>query len=132
MSVSIRRLTAGFAGEVTGVDTTRPLPQGMAEELDAGMAEHGVLVFPGQALTDEQQAAFSQNFGRLEMPSAVSNITKEHERRLGPAMADVSNLTKEQRPFDREDRRRMFNLGNRLWHSDSSFRAVPAKYSLLS
>ena len=132
MSVQIRRLTTGFAGEVSGIDAARPLLPGVAEEIDAGMAEYGVLVFRNQVLTDEQQAAFSENFGQLELPSAVSNITKSHERRLGPAMADVSNLTKEHRPFDRDDRRRMFNLGNRLWHSDSSFRAVPAKYSLLS
>ena len=61
-----------------------------------------------------------------------SNITKPEERRLGLDMADVSNLDRDSRPFARDDRRRMFNLGNRLWHSDSSFRAVPAKYSLLS
>jgi len=132
MSLRIRPLTPAFAGEVSGVDTTRPLPPGAAGAIEAGMAEFGVLVFRGQALDDAQQQAFSRCFGPLEMPSAASNITKEHERRLGPAMADVSNLTKENRPFDREDRRRMFNLGNRLWHSDSSFRAVPAKYSLLS
>ena len=47
-------------------------------------------------------------------------------------MQDASNLDKDQKPLARDDRRRMFNLGNRLWHSDSSYRAVPAKYSLLS
>ena len=47
-------------------------------------------------------------------------------------MADVSNLDKDHKPLARDARTRMFNLGNRLWHSDSSFRAVPAKYSLLS
>ena len=47
-------------------------------------------------------------------------------------MIDVSNLDKEGKPLERDDRRRMFNLGNRLWHSDCSFRAIPAKYSILS
>jgi alpha-ketoglutarate-dependent 2,4-dichlorophenoxyacetate dioxygenase len=47
-------------------------------------------------------------------------------------MADVSNLGADHQPLARDDRRRLFNLGNQLWHSDSSFRAVPAKYSLLS
>jgi alpha-ketoglutarate-dependent 2,4-dichlorophenoxyacetate dioxygenase len=47
-------------------------------------------------------------------------------------MADVSNLDQHGRPLARDDRRRMFNLGNQLWHSDSSFRAIPAKYSILS
>ena len=47
-------------------------------------------------------------------------------------MADVSNLDRDGKPLARADRRRMFNLGNQLWHSDSSFRATPAKYSILS
>jgi alpha-ketoglutarate-dependent 2,4-dichlorophenoxyacetate dioxygenase len=47
-------------------------------------------------------------------------------------MNDVSNLGEDHRPLARDDRRRLFNLGNQLWHSDSSFRAIPAKYSLLS
>jgi alpha-ketoglutarate-dependent 2,4-dichlorophenoxyacetate dioxygenase len=64
--------------------------------------------------------------------TAGGNVTKLAEKRLDPYMADVSNLDKEHKPLSRDDRRRMFNLGNRLWHSDSSFRAVPAKYSILS
>jgi alpha-ketoglutarate-dependent 2,4-dichlorophenoxyacetate dioxygenase len=47
-------------------------------------------------------------------------------------MNDVSNLGKDGKPLARDSRQRLFNIGNMLWHSDSSFRAVPAKYSLLS
>ena len=47
-------------------------------------------------------------------------------------MNDVSNLGRDHKPLPRDDRRRLFNLGNQLWHSDSSFRAIPAKFSLLS
>jgi alpha-ketoglutarate-dependent 2,4-dichlorophenoxyacetate dioxygenase len=47
-------------------------------------------------------------------------------------MNDVSNLGKDGRPMERDSRERLFNLGNMLWHSDSSFRPIPAKYSLLS
>jgi alpha-ketoglutarate-dependent 2,4-dichlorophenoxyacetate dioxygenase len=132
MTVSIRQIHPVFAGEVEGVDLRRPLTPEEAAAIDAGMAEYGVLVFHGQDITDEQQIAFSANFGDLEQPGKQSNITKDDERRLGVLMADVSNLDQESRLFARDDRRRMFNLGNRLWHSDSSFRAVPAKYSLLS
>ena len=132
MGIRIRPLHPTIGAEVTGVDISRPIGPEAVAVIEDGMTRHAVLVFPGQEVTDEQQVAFSRNFGRLEFPSAVSNITKAHERRLGPEMADVSNLAKGDRVFDREDRRRMFNLGNRLWHSDSSFRAVPAKYSLLS
>jgi alpha-ketoglutarate-dependent 2,4-dichlorophenoxyacetate dioxygenase len=90
-----------------------------------------VLVFHDQRFTDEQQVAFSRNFGEIER-ARDSNITPEADRRLSAELADVSNLDKDHQPLARDDRRRMFNLGNQLWHSDSSFRAVPAKFSLLS
>ncbi len=99
--------------------------------IDTGMDRYAVLVFHGQKLTDQQQQAFSRHFGELEH-TAGGNITKAQDRRLDPYMADVSNLDKDHKPLARDDRKRMFNLGNRLWHSDSSFRAIPAKYSLLS
>ena len=132
MTVSIRQIHPVFVGEVEGVDLRRPLTAEEAAAIDAGMDKYAVLVFHGQDITDEQQLAFSANFGEIERPGSATNITKDHERRIRADMADVSNLDRDQRPFARDDRRRMFNLGNQLWHSDSSFRAVPAKYSLLS
>jgi alpha-ketoglutarate-dependent 2,4-dichlorophenoxyacetate dioxygenase len=132
MTVSIRPLHPMFGGEVSGVDLTRPLNQDEVAAIEAGMDEYAVLVFHDQNVTDEQQLDFSRNFGTLEMPGAASNITKDKDRRLRAEIADVSNLDRDHKPFDRNDRTRMFGLGNRLWHSDSSFRAVPAKYSLLS
>ena len=132
MTVKIRQLHPVFAGEVDGIDLKRPLTPDQVAAIDAGMDQYAILIFHGQDITDEQQMAFSRNFGELELPGAASNITKPEERRLAPELADVSNLDRENRVFDRDDRHRMFNLGNRLWHSDSSFRAIPAKYSLLS
>ena len=131
MTIAIRQLTPVFAGEVSGVDTTQPLSADEVAAIETGMDRYAVLVFHDQHLTDAQQQAFSRNFGALEH-TAGGNITKGQDRRLDPYMADVSNLDKDHRPLARDDRKRMFNLGNRLWHSDSSFRAVPAKYSLLS
>jgi len=95
------------------------------------MDRFAVLVYHDQRFTDEQQKAFSRNFGALEQTPG-GNITKQADRRLDVDMADVSNLGKDHQPLARDDRRRLFNLGNQLWHSDSSFRAIPAKYSLLS
>lgn len=132
MSLTIRQVHPVFVGEVSGVDLCNPLTREEAAQIDAGMADYGVLVFHGQDISDEAQIAFSANFGTLELPGSASNITKDTERRLRAELADVSNLDQGHRPFARDDRRRMFNLGNQLWHSDSSFRAVPAKYSLLS
>ena len=131
MSITITELTPGFVGEVSGIDITKPLTQAQAAELEAGMDRYGVLVYHDQRFTDDQQKAFSQNFGPLEHTEG-GNVTKAADRRLDPQMADVSNLGVDHKPLGRDDRRRLFNLGNQLWHSDSSFRAVPAKYSLLS
>jgi alpha-ketoglutarate-dependent 2,4-dichlorophenoxyacetate dioxygenase len=131
VTLTIQQLTPVFAGEVSGVDITRPLTRDAVAAIEAGMDRYAVLVFHDQKLTDAQQQVFSRNFGELEHTGG-GNITKMHDRRLDPYMADVSNLDKDHRPLARDARLRMFNLGNRLWHSDSSFRAVPAKYSLLS
>jgi alpha-ketoglutarate-dependent 2,4-dichlorophenoxyacetate dioxygenase len=132
MALEIRPLHPVFAGEVTGVDLREPLTSDEVAALEAGMDRYAVLVYPGQNIDDEQQIAFSQNFGKLELPDNKSNITKPEERRLRREMADVSNLSRDNKPLGRSERQRMFNLGNQLWHSDSSFRATPAKYSLLS
>ncbi len=131
MTLSIRPLTPVFAGEVSGIDITQPLNAEQVAAIEAGMDRYGILVFHDQPFTDEQQKAFSRNFGELEH-TAGGNVTKPQEKRLDPYMADVSNLGLDNKPLARDDRKRMFNLGNQLWHSDSSFRAVPAKYSLLS
>ena len=113
------------------MDITQPLSREDVAAIDAGMDRYAVLVFHDQRLTDDAQRAFTRNFGALEA-SPGGNITTLAERRLPLDMQDASNLDKDQKPLARDDRRRMFNLGNRLWHSDSSYRAVPAKYSLLS
>ena len=131
MGVTIRQLHPVFVGEVEGVDLRKPLGADEVAAIVAGMDRYAVLVFHDQDITDDQQVAFSRNFGEIER-SIGSNVTKDHERRLSFDMADVSNLDQNHRPYARDDRRRMFNLGNRLWHSDSSFRPVPAKYSILS
>lgn len=132
MALAIRQIHPVFVGEVSGVDLTRPLSADEVAQLEAGMDRYALLVYRGQTISDEDQIGFSRNFGNLELPDNKSNITKAKDRRLRAELADVSNLTKESKPYGRDDRQRMFNLGNQLWHSDSSFRAVPAKYSLLS
>ncbi len=131
MSISIKELTPGFVGEVSGIDITQPLTPAQAATMEAGMDRYAVLVYHDQPFTDDQQKAFSRNFGELEN-TAGGNVTKAAERRLDYQMADVSNLGPDHKPLARDDRRRLFNLGNQLWHSDSSFRAIPAKFSLLS
>jgi alpha-ketoglutarate-dependent 2,4-dichlorophenoxyacetate dioxygenase len=131
MSVAIRQLHPLFVGEVAGVDLRQPLSEADVAAIEAGMDRYAVLIFHDQPLSDEQQVAFSRNFGNIE-PAVNNNVTKAEQRRVAIEISDISNLDRDNRIFARNDRRRMFNLGNQLWHSDASFRAVPAKYSLLS
>jgi alpha-ketoglutarate-dependent 2,4-dichlorophenoxyacetate dioxygenase len=131
MSVSIRQIHPVFVGEVSGVDIGRPLSADDVAAIHAGMDRYAVLVFHEQKITDEQQMAFTQQLGPLE-DARGGNITRPEDRRLAVGMNDVSNLDRDGRPMERDSRYRLFNLGNMLWHSDSSFRPIPAKYSLLS
>ena len=134
MTITIRPIDpatrAFFAGEVSGIDLTRRLSDAEVAAIHAGMDEFGVLVFHDQNLTDEQQLAFSRQLGPLE--TATGDIAAPEDRRLSMDVNDISNLDKHGKVVARDDRRRLFSLGNQLWHSDSSFKAVPAKYSLLS
>ncbi|MBS0549655.1 MAG: TauD/TfdA family dioxygenase [Proteobacteria bacterium] len=121
---------AFFAGEVSGVDLTRPLSAAEVEAIHAGMDRYGVLVFHGQKIDDEQQLVFSRALGPLE--TATGDIAAPEDRRISMDLNDISNLDKHGKVVPRDDRRRLFGLGNQLWHSDSSFKEVPAKYSILS
>ena len=131
MTMNIQTIPGSFAGEVSSINITRPLSDETIAAIEAGMDRHAVLVFHDQPLTDDTQRAFSRQFGELES-AAGGHVTAVRDRRLPLDMQDASNLDQNQNVLTRDDRRRFFNLGNRLWHSDSSFRAVPAKYSLLS
>ena len=118
-----------FAGEASGIDLRATMTPQQVAAIVEGMDKFAVLVFHDQQIDDSQQLAFSRNFGTLEI--ANSDVRRDEDRRLAPEIADVSNLGKNNDVMSREDRRRLFSLGNMLWHSDSSFKPTPAKYSLL-
>jgi alpha-ketoglutarate-dependent 2,4-dichlorophenoxyacetate dioxygenase len=131
MSIAIRQIHPVFVGEVSGIDISKPLSPDEVAAIDEGMVRYAVLIFHNQKITDEQQMAFTLSFGVLE-DARGGNVTKPEDRRLQVGMNDVSNLGKDGHPLQRDSRVHLFNLGNMLWHSDSSFRPIPAKYSLLS
>jgi alpha-ketoglutarate-dependent 2,4-dichlorophenoxyacetate dioxygenase len=130
MSIETYPLTTHIGGRMTGIDARKPLTPAEVKAINSGMDRYAVLVLPGQDITDEQQLAFTRNFGSFQ--DGANSTERRTELRLDPAFADVSNLDKTGHKLARDDRRRMASLGNRLWHSDASFRVVPAKYSILS
>ena len=132
MSLAIQpRQSHAFFAEVSGIDIGKSIDRESVAAIEAGMDRYAVLVFPGQRISDEEQMAFTRNFGAIE-DARGGNVTKPQDKRLVAGMNDVSNLGRDGRPLARDNRQRLFNIGNMLWHSDSSFRPIPAKYSLLS
>jgi alpha-ketoglutarate-dependent 2,4-dichlorophenoxyacetate dioxygenase len=130
MTLSVTPLHPVFAAEIAGLDLRRPLDRGTVQKIGSAIDRYAVLVFPGQFITDEQQMAFSRNFGELE--TTVRAYRKDWAPRLDIHMADIFNLDEQNRVLPSDDRRRLNALGNRMWHSDSSFKRIPARFSLLS
>lgn len=131
MTMTITPLHPGFVGDVSGIDLTRPLTPEQVAAIDRGMDDYAVLIFHDQRFDDDAQLNFTRYFGELEVSSGAE-MSKPGEMRLKMEMADISNLDEKNRIRAADDKKRLGALGNRLWHSDASFRAVPAKYSLLS
>lgn len=125
----ITSLHSHIGAKVEGVDLRTPLTAELAARIEAAMDRHAVLVFPAQDLDDDQHMAFGTAFGPVEHTRATVDADKH--RLAHPLMNDISNLDVNGEILKADDRRRMFNLGNRLWHSDSSFKTTPGKYSLL-
>ena len=130
MSIEVHPLTRRIGARMTGIDARGPLSKDEVSAIEAAMDKHAMLVLPGQDITDAQQLAFSRNFGPLE--DGANSGARDSDLRLPVVFADVSNLDKQGRIAARDNKKRMAALANRLWHSDASFRAVPARYSILS
>ncbi|SHJ20757.1 alpha-ketoglutarate-dependent 2,4-dichlorophenoxyacetate dioxygenase [Roseomonas rosea] len=125
----ITPINQDFAARVDGIDLREPLDAAQVHEIAAAMDRYAVLVFPGQLMDDDQQLEFGSHFGPVE---DTPTLVDQERRRLQTARVnDISNLGADGRILAADDRRRMFNLGNRLWHSDSSFKETPAQYSML-
>jgi alpha-ketoglutarate-dependent 2,4-dichlorophenoxyacetate dioxygenase len=131
MSLTLRKLQQHFAAEVDAIDLRRVHDRQTLDEIRAGMDEFSVLVFRRQPFTDAEQLAFAQRFdGTLHTKTGVSVLGKN---RFGnEALTDISNLDETGGILKSQDRRRIYALGNRLWHTDASFQDPPGRYSMLS
>ena len=131
MALEFRQLHPVFVAEVEGPVLRDVVDPALLAEIRAGVDEHAVLVFRDQPFTDEEQMAFAERLdGVLHAKTGARVVTKS---RLGTeAMADISNVDERGEILPAGDRRRLYALGNRLWHTDASFEDPPGRYSLLS
>lgn len=127
-TLTVRALHPVFAAEIRGLDLREPLTPDIATAIEQAVDRYAVVVFRDQQIDGDQQMAFAENFGTIEPTRANVGVEKD---RLKPGLNDISNLGADGSILAKDARRRIFNLGNRLWHSDSSFKKVPAKYSML-
>src|SRR5262245_7240891 len=130
MALTFRKLHPHFVAEVSPVDLRQVYDQETLAQIRAGMDEYAILVFRDQSFTDDEQLAFAQRFdGQLHAKTGISALQKS---RLGnEALGDISNLDENGEIMKSDDRRRMYGLANRLWHTDASFQDPPGRYSLL-
>ena len=130
MGILVRKLHPLFAAEVLGVDLTRPLDDATFAELRDAFFDHAVVLLRDQGLTDAQQLAFSERFGALE--TSISTYKSDRRRRLArPELSDISNLDEHGNLLDAADERLHAGRANQMWHTDSSYKPVPAMASLL-
>ena len=129
MAITVYPVTPSFAAEIGDVDLARPIDSTDLQAIKDAFTQHAVLIFPDQHLSQDQHLDFARYFGPLETTIAV--YRKDAPLRLRKEFADVSNLNPDSEVWGKESRLRLFQLGNRLWHTDSSFKRLPARASLL-
>jgi alpha-ketoglutarate-dependent 2,4-dichlorophenoxyacetate dioxygenase len=127
MALTVRALHPWFGVEVLDVDVAR-VGDATYKDIAEAFDQHSVLLFRGQRLDDREQIAFSERFGPLE--TTIRSIASQ--ARTLPEISNLSNVDAEERLIPRGDKRSLFHAGNRMWHSDSSFKRIPALASLLS
>jgi len=127
--MTVYPVTENFAAEIGDIDLSTPLPEEVRGEIEAAFNRYSVLVFPDQHLSTDQHLDFARKFGPLE--TTIHAARSDAKLRVRAEIADVSNLVVGEKIWGEQSRKRMFEMGNRMWHTDSSFRRLPAKASLL-
>ncbi len=129
MSITIVPVTEHFVAEVGDIDLSAPLPPEQLRQVRDAFTRYAVLVFPGQTLSVEQHLSFASNFGPHETTVAVQMSGRKLRTRQ--EIADIANLDADGQIWNQKSRTRMFQMGNRLWHTDSSFKEPTGYVSML-
>lgn len=127
--MTVYPVTDNFVAEIGDLDLSQPQSRAQLAEIEAAFHRYAVLIFPEQQLTQEQHLAFARNFGPLE--TSVHAARKDAKLRLRADLGDISNLDPGDTIWGEDSRKRMYEMANRMWHSDSSFKRTPARASLL-
>jgi alpha-ketoglutarate-dependent taurine dioxygenase len=124
--IVVRPLAPALGAEVVGIDLGSPLSEQTRAEVMHAWQHHLVLVFPNQPISDEQQISFSREFADLEVYPLSDNRDVGH-----PEIFRVSNCDLNGTLLPANDPESLWNNLTEYWHTDSSYRAVPAKGAVL-
>jgi len=129
MSITVVPITPSFAAEIGDVNLSEQIAPPDLSAIKEAFAKYAVLIFPDQHLSADQHLDFARHFGPLDM--WIGTYRKDAALRVREELTDASNLDENNEIWGQESRRRFFQLGARLWHTDNSFKQVPARASLL-
>src|SRR5947207_4205497 len=129
MTVTVFPITPNFAAEIGDIDLSQQIERSDYRAIEDAFAKFAVLIFPDQHLSEDQHLEFARHFGPLDVSIGVHR--KDTPLRVRQEITDVSNLDFKNEIWGKESRRRFFQLGARMWHTDNSFKRVPARASLL-
>jgi alpha-ketoglutarate-dependent 2,4-dichlorophenoxyacetate dioxygenase len=129
MAITVVPVTPSFAAEIGDIDLSQPIDSVDVTAIKDAFAKYAVLIFPDQHLSQDQHLDFAKHFGPLE--TTIGVYRKDAPLRLRQELSDVSNLAADNEVWGKDSRVRMFQMGNRIWHTDSSFKRRPAYASLL-
>ena len=130
MSITLCPVTDNFVAEIYDIDLGQSLDAATVDEIKSAFWRFRVLIFPDQHIDHDQHVAFASHFGPMDQ-SIVKAAVSDTPLRLRGDIADVSNLGHDNEIWGKDSRLRQLQLGNRLWHTDSSFKYVPALCSML-
>jgi alpha-ketoglutarate-dependent 2,4-dichlorophenoxyacetate dioxygenase len=131
MSITVCPVTPDFAAEIGDFDLSlTPDPADLAA-VKAAFSKYSVLIFPDQNLTADQHLEFASHFGPLETTAGAYGGYRNDKTRIRAELGDASNLDSSGGIWAPDSRLRKLMLSNRIWHTDSSFKYVPAFASLL-
>ena len=129
LTMDITPLNTNFSAEISDIDLSAELSDETVTELERAIGKYAVLVFRNQPITEDQHAAFTRRFGPIDKGLLLGS--KKKRRLKNPDVIDLANVDQDGNVLPPENIRNVSLIANQLWHSDSSFKNPPAKYSIL-
>ena len=123
--LKLKELHTQFGVEIIDIDLSAALEPNDFSQIELALERHSLVLFRNQVFDDDSQVAFSRRFGELE----YDHVTYGQERKIR-YIGCIGNIDEHGKQMRANNKRVVFSTGNEMWHSDSSFRPVPTRFSI--